>query len=351
MAPIGDRDARRAVVASLDTTSFPSACVCCMASPAEWRDLEFGFEINKFLRAERPERIGPEYSVREVGHGLLRIGRVPYCAQHATEFDRRVSGAQSVVRHEEFTLHRGFEDRGVTFGFVIEPRGFVDYRAKDIVNPRTFKDFIFEFDNPDYAEAFRQQNMIVSQPTTAGGFVRDGAALLSRKSLREAGKARKARKLRKKGDIPALLAMLDDPNPETRFRAAGALNSLDDDRVSAAIDKFADLTEHDPDERVRRAALFRLGFQKDVRWLDTIVERTRDPSAATRRVAAEALPSFRGEQRAIDTLDAMLADPAVDCRVAAVQALGFLGAKEVLARAAKDENPVVAQAAKVWLGP
>jgi hypothetical protein len=323
-----------------------------MSPVAHGRDLTFGYEINKFIREEKPEKFGPKYSVREVGYGILTIPKVPYCEKHTREFDERLSQPDNRKDRSTFTLHRGYENRGATFGFIIEPRGFTDYNVKEILTPRSFKDFIFEFDSPDYAEAFRKNNMIISGPTTAGGFAREAKETFSLKTLREAKKVRRITKLRKKGDVDALLAMIDVPDADMRFHSLLALTLMDDARIAGAFERFGDKARNDPDERVRRAALSCAGRSKDARALDVAIEAGTDPSAQVRMEVTTLLRSFQ-EPRALEALGRFLSDPEVAVRVSAVLSLGLQGeaGQQLLRRSFNDENPVVRSAAEPWLRP
>jgi hypothetical protein len=347
---LGDKEDRRALVSNIENFSFPNSCVCCMSPVVQRRDLTFGYEINKFLREEQPERLGPRYTVHEIGHGVLTIPRVPYCDEHAHEFDQRLSQARARKDQSTFSLHRGYENRGATFGFLIEPRGFTDYNFKDMLTPRSFKDFVFEFDNPDYAEAFRKNNLIISDPTTAGGWAREVKETFSLKTLLEAKKVRRINKFRKKANVDALLSMIDDPDADVRFHTILALGLMEDARVAGAFERFVDKTRNDPDERVRRVALSCVGRSKDLRALDVVIEAAADPSAQHRMEVAGLLGSFH-EPRAVETLGGFLSDPEVAVRVRAVLSLGLQGeaGKQLLRRALDDENPVVRSTAEPWV--
>ncbi len=126
--------------------------------------------------------------------------------------------------------------------------------------------------------------------------------------------------------------MLDEVDPIHRAAAAAALGQRR--RLSAAeSDALRDAVAHDPDERVRGAAvaaLARAGASR--RATDAWYRATGDEHASVRRRAAEVAPLLAGRARGaaiVSPLVALLADGEVTVVDAAAWALGELGTEAV----------------------
>lgn len=137
-------------------------------------------------------------------------------------------------------------------------------------------------------------------------------------------------RLNDKQAFPALLAALEDVNPELRAAAARSLGELSGKTDKIAVDSL--ITKLlDDDVRVRIAAAYGLGLlgakSAVVPLVKILVDKSSDPKL--RGVAAEALADLR-DNDAVAPLISVLTDASEEVRYWASFALGELGAVEAL---------------------
>jgi len=154
------------------------------------------------------------------------------------------------------------------------------------------------------------------------------------------------------GQVPALVALLADPDPTVRTTAAQALGKI------AALDSVPALLRslEDNDPAVRAMSAWALGrFGEDV--LDEagleLAKRLDDPSPAVKQAAAQALGAVGGTQTIVEILTERLTSSDVATRRASVQALTWLeagSAYPALIAALGDPDAQVRQGVVAALG-
>ncbi|SDL25466.1 HEAT repeat-containing protein [Geoalkalibacter ferrihydriticus] len=177
----------------------------------------------------------------------------------------------------------------------------------------------------------------------------------------------------------ALMAALEDGDPQVRIAAAASLEALEPllhlqqllgglavadrghrihclfalekVRAPGVPEALLRLLE-DPDPDVRAAAVQVLGARAEARALPELAKRLRDPEAAVRMYAAEVLGAFR-DARLVPYLAAVLRDEDSGVVAAAATSLGSIGAAEsekYLLALLRDSRAPVRRAAAVALG-
>lgn len=128
--------------------------------------------------------------------------------------------------------------------------------------------------------------------------------------------------------LPALLAVLKDPNPPLRAEAGLALGTLN---IQQAVQPLIVALQEDEDVKVRTAAAYGLGLLGDNHAVEPLVNKLADQNEdpQVRGQAAEALSDIR-DNRAVTPLIAALRDTSVEVRFWAVFALGQLGDRQAL---------------------
>lgn len=149
--------------------------------------------------------------------------------------------------------------------------------------------------------------------------------------------------------VPALVESLRDPDPTTRYLAAGQLGRIGDSRAVESL-----LTSlGDPDEIVQYWAVSALGNIRDNRAVEALLPLLQHEDAGLRFRSAKALGEI-GDKRAFEPLLALQDDPNLYARAHAVEALGRVGddrAWEVLLRVlAGDDDSWVRSMAATGLG-
>jgi twitching motility protein PilT len=149
----------------------------------------------------------------------------------------------------------------------------------------------------------------------------DPAAVIRRymefaKSLAGFARDRALDSLRAFGDqlVEPVIALLRDPDPDTRAGAIAVAAAFDDKRIVPATIELL----QDADWWLRIFAADTLGRLRDGRAVDPLVAQLADPDL--KWAAVEALGRI-GDPRALPALGRMLADPAVDVRIEVMLAL------------------------------
>jgi HEAT repeat protein len=152
--------------------------------------------------------------------------------------------------------------------------------------------------------------------------------------------------------VPALVRVLNDPDPEVRRNAILALGRIEHPHaVGPLVGRLGD-----PDPGVREASAWGLGNIGEAA-LDQagmpMVQRLSDPSDAVRVAAAQALAAMGATQAMVEALIEILQQRDVQARRAAVQALLGVEARSAyaaLVEAVGDEDPRVRQGAIAAIG-
>jgi len=117
--------------------------------------------------------------------------------------------------------------------------------------------------------------------------------------------------------VGALFPLLADTNPRVAFAATAAIQSLG----SHETEVLARQAAASPDARVRRAAIGILGYFGSPTSVDDILSALADPDERVRESAIHALP-FLDDPRATEALFTAARSPADRTRAAAMRALG-----------------------------
>ena len=122
--------------------------------------------------------------------------------------------------------------------------------------------------------------------------------------------------------VPAIMAALQDPDPQLRRQAAQSLGEL---RSPRAFHVLVDALREDADVEVRKMGAAALGSLRDGRAYRPLVRilTDRDEDPRVRGVAAEALAAL-SHRNAVAPLVAALSDPSAEVRFWAAFALGQL---------------------------
>ena len=145
-----------------------------------------------------------------------------------------------------------------------------------------------------------------------------------------------------------LLALLGDPDTGIRQAAIGALNSLGHRDMAGHILTLL----QSPDARVRESAVKIAGYFGYPTCVDSFLECCKDPHESVRCAALEHLPYF-DDPRAFGVLSSALASETPRARAAATQALGTFAdpaALELLRSVVTDGDPWVRYFAAIGLG-
>ena len=132
----------------------------------------------------------------------------------------------------------------------------------------------------------------------------------------------------------ALIAQAGHPHAAVRQAVVGALNAIGHADMPARIGALID----DPDPYIRESAVRIAGYFGYESAVDTLIARTADPEEAVRAAAIEHLP-FVDDARVFDTVQRGLGDRAPRVRAAAARALARIeghGAHEALLWALRD---------------
>jgi HEAT repeat protein len=145
----------------------------------------------------------------------------------------------------------------------------------------------------------------------------------------------------------ALLASASDPAAplSIRRRAIEAIAVYPED---AAVHDLIERAHGHPNTAMRASALYAMGLNLDLRWLDAIIADMASPEAILRFEAARASGEL-GSQRAVPGLLELLNDPDREAQLAAVAALGKLGGKAAgtaLRRLLQSDDEVLRDAAE-----
>lgn len=216
------------------------------------------------------------------------------------------------------TLRLVFEDvhgRGVTGGVCLSELGL--HAPGDVLGAR-----------PDLAERIRVAIDLLTD---------DGRAERGRRALAAVGPPA----------VPALLAALDDGNPNLAARAAAALGEIGDPRAVPALARLAEHTDRD----LRESALWALGALRSTEHYDRI-KAWFDGSHGQRRDRAFDALARLGDPRALDVIVAELLNGSAARRESAERFLGRFGndAVEALRPLLASEIPLERAAALRALG-
>jgi HEAT repeat protein len=149
----------------------------------------------------------------------------------------------------------------------------------------------------------------------------------------------------------ALIDALADTSPQVRASVVSSLAMAGTDQAIEAVTRSACT---DREAEVRRRAVYELGVMKDERWLDVLLQATRDTDEQVRADALYALrQTGRDESDALVTvfIDAV-SDPSACVREQACYALRYSQSQAVpaLMRALADEDARVRLEAVISLG-
>jgi HEAT repeat protein len=136
-----------------------------------------------------------------------------------------------------------------------------------------------------------------------------------------------------------------DESLEIRRRALEALSVYTDDPdVTGEIERAYRST----DETIQMSALYAMGRNLDVRWLDTMLQEMENDSPGIRFEATRAVGEF-SDPRAVPQLIEKLGDDDREVQLAAIGSLGRIGGTapmNVLRRLASSKDDVVREAAE-----
>jgi HEAT repeat protein len=130
-----------------------------------------------------------------------------------------------------------------------------------------------------------------------------------------------ARQIAAEGEaaLPALLPLLADPHPDTRWWAVRALASLQGaDAIPHLVDALAD-----PDPSIRQCAARGLQERPDERAVPALIAALQDSDSLVVRIAANALVA--GGQVAVPALLQAARDGPQKCQLEAMRALALIG--------------------------
>jgi hypothetical protein len=148
-----------------------------------------------------------------------------------------------------------------------------------------------------------------------------GIVLTLTAGVRFFGRSLMLRRLRREHDVEGLIALLADPDPVRRAKAADALAPLADPRTEHPLLRAL----ADPDLDVRANAARALGVPRSEEAVDQLLNDLRDSESDVRHAAAWALGQI-GDSRAIEPLRRLVADQDDGVQDGARDALQSLGA-------------------------
>lgn len=297
---------------------FPKRCVCCLQPTDQARDLEFRL----LLTEETRSGAALEVITRRTSSKSFAFRAVPYCDAHLEELDRRLEemktrrGIRDVLREEgRPTFHRGSHAGSGLLGFSLR------YNHPDAT---------LEFDSAEYADEFRNVNDLMTPKT--GRKLKTGFGTIFWRELKKPfdqwrGSSFKLKRVtesdvkrwRAKGDVPALVALLQYRDSWVRIKAALALGELGNDAgVAPMLELLAG--KHGGDQR---GAALALGQLRDRRAVEPLLAALADWPNHMRVDAARALGQL-GDPRAVSPLIAARASNDRWVADAATQALDEL---------------------------
>jgi HEAT repeat protein len=146
----------------------------------------------------------------------------------------------------------------------------------------------------------------------------------------------------------SLLPLIGDSDAAVRQAAVGALNSIGHPAMSGRVCSMI----ADPNPHVRESAIRIAGYFGYPECLDMVLQACRDDDELVRAAAIEQLPYFE-DDRIVAALDAALTRETPRARAAAASALGAMSSREtqaLLHRAVLDTEPWVRYFGAISLG-